>query len=62
MNWATVIVLIVVVTLVVFAVRGLRRGKSKCASCKADCPLRGTREARHCEEPRAKRGGTKRSI
>jgi len=50
MNWATVIVLVVVLALVVLAIRGLRKGNDKCSSCKADCPLRGTRGACHCEE------------
>ena len=54
MNFATVIVLMVVLGLVVLAVHGLRRGKGscscgdgkdkktggKCASCHVDCPLR----------------------
>ena len=50
MNWATIIVLVVVLALVVLAIRGLRKGNNKCSSCKADCPLRGTQRARHCEK------------
>lgn len=50
MNWATVIVLVIVLGLMVLAIRGLRKGNNKCSSCKADCPLRGTRNARHCEK------------
>ena len=50
MNWATIIVLIVVLALVVLAIRGLRKGNNKCSSCKVDCPLRGTSRKRHCEE------------
>ena len=54
MNLATVIVLLVVLALVVLAVVALRKGKgschekdkktggSQCASCQADCPLRGS--------------------
>ncbi|MBP5572680.1 MAG: hypothetical protein J6X40_00750 [Bacteroidales bacterium] len=54
MNLATVIVLLVVLALVVLAVVALRKGKGscscdgknkrtggKCASCQADCPLKG---------------------
>ena len=52
MNLATVIVLLVVLALVVLAVVALRKGKGSChekdkktggdcASCQADCPLRG---------------------
>jgi hypothetical protein len=54
MNLPTVIVLLVVLTLVMVAIRTLRIGKGKCscdkstkqdvhkcASCTANCPLRG---------------------
>ena len=50
MNWATVIVLVIVLGLVALAIRGLRKGNNKCSSCKADCPLRGTQRARRCEK------------
>ena len=52
MNWATGIVLVVVLALVVLAIRGMRQGKNKCcdgnekktgggcASCNVDCPFR----------------------
>lgn len=52
MNWATVIVLLVVLALVVLAIIGLRKGNrfccdgkpkktgGDCASCIADCPFR----------------------
>jgi preprotein translocase subunit SecG len=49
MNWATGIVLVVVLALVVLAIVAMRKGKGggchgmngKCASCTADCPLKG---------------------
>ncbi len=50
MNWATVIVLVIVLGLLVLAIRGLRRGNNKCSSCKADCPLRGIQSSRHCKK------------
>ena len=44
MNWATIIVLLVVLALVVLAVRTLRKGKRSCScgcnSCNAKCPLK----------------------
>ncbi len=55
MNWATVIVLLIVLTFVVLAVKAMRGGKgscscnenakksgnySKCAGCSADCPFK----------------------
>ena len=48
MNWATVIVLLVVLALVAFAVYFLRKGKSSCcdnkknscSGCSVDCPFR----------------------
>lgn len=50
MNWATVIVLLVVLSLVVVAIRVLRMGKggcacgdkkkSSCSGCSVDCPFR----------------------
>ena len=56
MNLPTVIVLLVVLAMVIVAIRAMRMGKgkcacdgnpkkpansSKCASCTADCPLKG---------------------
>ena len=54
MNLPTIIVLLVVLTLVVIAIKAMRSGKgscaceevgkkkgSKCASCSAKCPLKG---------------------
>ena len=54
MNLPTVIVLLVVLTLVIIAIKAMRSGKgscaceevetkkeSKCASCSANCPLKG---------------------
>lgn len=55
MNWATAIVLLVVLAMVVVAIRFLRMGKGKCscgenrkktmhgkcASCSTECPLKG---------------------
>ena len=54
MNFATVIVLLVVLGLIVLAIWGMRRGRSGscydgkakktgggCASCNVDCPLKG---------------------
>ena len=52
MNWATVIVLLVVLALVALAINGLRKGNRSCcdvkqkntgggcASCNANCPFR----------------------
>ena len=54
MNWATAIVLLIVLAMVVVAIHFLRMGKgkcscgengkktanSKCASCSADCPFK----------------------
>ena len=52
MNWATVIVIVVVLALVAWAVYGLRKGKGKgkssccedkksgCSGCSVDCPFR----------------------
>ena len=56
MNLPTIIVLLVVLAMVIVAIRAMRMGKgkcacdgnakkqansSKCASCSADCPLKG---------------------
>ena len=51
MNWATVIVLLVVLALVALAIIGLRKGKGSCScgdkskkngcsGCPVDCPFR----------------------
>ncbi|MBR5911795.1 MAG: FeoB-associated Cys-rich membrane protein [Bacteroidales bacterium] len=50
MNWATIIVLLVVAALVFVALRSLRSGKSQgscsdkkqdgCSGCSVDCPFR----------------------
>ena len=49
MNWATIIVLLVVLALVVLAVVALSKGKNKCSSCQVDCPLRGVRRVHRCD-------------
>ena len=51
MNWPTVIVLLVVLTLVIVAIKAMRNGKGSCAcddkkkngcaGCSVNCPLKG---------------------